>query len=257
VNPKLNDFAPAPDLLAGRIIAITGATEGIGRALAKGFAAHGATVIALARNLERLETLFDEIVSAGHPEPVLQPTDLEGFRADHAQQLAHAIGNQFGRLDGLLHNASLLGPRLPLSHYDPAAFSRVMTVNVESAFLLTQAFLPVLEEGTDPLVLFTSSGVGRKPRAYWGAYAVSKAATEAVMQLFADEGENLSKVRFASLNPGGTRTNMRAQAFPGEDPMSLPTPEDLLPAYLWCFGAAQDFALNGTALDARTMLGLV
>jgi NAD(P)-dependent dehydrogenase (short-subunit alcohol dehydrogenase family) len=131
-----------------------------------------------------------------------------------------------------------------------------MTVNLESTFLLTQAFLPVLEEGTDPLVLFTSSGVGRKPRAYWGAYAVSKAGTEAVMQLFADEGENLSKVRFASMNPGGTRTNMRAQAFPGEDPMSLPTPEDLLTAYLWCFGAAQDFALNGAALDARAMLGL-
>ncbi|MGD1989418.1 MAG: SDR family NAD(P)-dependent oxidoreductase, partial [Pseudomonadales bacterium] len=113
MNPTLNTFTPAPDLLAGRIIAITGATEGIGRALAKGFAAHGATVIALARNLDRLESLFDEIVGAGHPEPVLQPTDLEGFRADHAQQLANAIGNQFGRLDGLLHNASLLGPRLP------------------------------------------------------------------------------------------------------------------------------------------------
>ncbi len=252
----LSTFSPAADLLKDRVIAITGATEGIGRAVAKSFAAHGATVIALARSLERLESLFDEIVGAGHPEPILQPTDLEGFRADHAQQLAHAIGNQFGRLDGLLHNASLLGPRLPLSHYDPAAFSRLMTVNLESAFLLTQAALPLLEEGTDPLVLFTASGVGRKPRAYWGAYAVSKAATEALMQLFTDEGENLSKIRFATLNPGGTRTNMRAQAYPGEDPMTLPTPEDLLPAYLWCFGASRNAVLSGAALDARALLGL-
>ena len=177
MNPTLNTFTPAPDLLAGRIIAITGATEGIGRALAEGFAAHGATVIALARNLERLESLFDEIVSAGHPEPTLQPTDLEGFRADHAQQLAHAIGNQFGHLDGLLHNASLLGPRLPLSHYDPA-FSRVMTVNLGSAFLLAGIPARAGKGFADPLVLFTSSGVGRKPRAYWNAYAISKAGTE-------------------------------------------------------------------------------
>jgi NAD(P)-dependent dehydrogenase (short-subunit alcohol dehydrogenase family) len=243
------------DLLRDRVIVVTGASEGIGRAAARTLAAHGATVVAFARTVSRLESLYDEIVGAGHPEPVIQGVDLEGIDAGACATLSHALGDQFGRIDGLLHNASLLGPRVPLSVYDPAAWRRVLSVNLDSNFLLTQAFLPLLEAGTDPLVLFTSSGVGLTPRAYWGAYAVSKAGTEALMRIFADELENLSPIRFVSLNPGGTRTAMRAAAFPGEDPMTLPTPDDLMPLYLWLFGASRAVAdLSGRSIDARSWL---
>lgn len=250
------DFTAPADLLAGRVILVTGAGDGIGRTAARTFAAHGATVVGIGRTISKLETLYDEIVAAGHPEPVIQGVDLAGVGRDECVQLAEAIGSQFGRLDGLLHNASLLGPRVPLDGYDAAAWRQVMAANLDSNFLLTQALMPWLEDGTDPMVLFTSSGAGLRPRAYWGAYAVSKAGTEALMRVFADEQENLSAIRFASLNPGGTRTAMRAGAFPGEDPNTLPTPADLMPLYLWLFGVAPKAECNGMTFDARELLGL-
>jgi NAD(P)-dependent dehydrogenase (short-subunit alcohol dehydrogenase family) len=250
------DFSPAPDLLAGRVILVTGASEGIGRAAARTFAAHGATVVAVARTIERLESLYDEIVGAGHPEPVIQGVDLAGVTDADCVQIADAIGSAFGRLDGVLHNASLLGARLPLERYPPEDWRRVMAVNVDSAFLLTRALLPWMEDAPDPTVLFTSSGAGLRPRAYWGAYAVSKAATEALMRVFADELENLAPVKIASLNPGGTRTAMRQAAFPGEDPNTLPAAEDLMPLYLWVFGAATKAEIHGETLDARGLLGI-
>lgn len=250
------DFRPAPDLLAGRVILVTGASEGIGRAAATSFAAHGATVVAVARGVERLESLYDEIVAAGHPEPVIQGVDLAGVTEADCIQVADAIGRGFGRIDGVLHNASLLGARLPLEQYPAEDWRRVMAVNVDAQFLLTRALLPWMEDAADPTVLFTSSGAGLRPRAYWGAYAVSKAATEALMRVFADEMENLAPVKFASLNPGGTRTAMRAAAFPGEDPNTLPAAEDLMPLYLWVFGAATKAEINGETLDARGLLGI-
>jgi NAD(P)-dependent dehydrogenase (short-subunit alcohol dehydrogenase family) len=249
-------FRADADLLAERVLLVTGAGDGIGRAAALAFAAHGATVIAVGRTVPKLERLYDEIVAAGHPEPVIQGVDLSGVGADDCRQLAEAIGGQFGRLDGVLHNASLLGPRLPLERYDADEWRRVMATNLDADFLLTQALLPWLEDGRDPLVLFTSSGAGLRPRAYWGAYAVSKAGIEALMRVFADELENVSPIRCASINPGGTRTAMRAAAFPGEDPGSQPTPEQLMPLYLWLFGAASKEESNGVTFDARELLGL-
>lgn len=259
-------WQPATDLLADKVIAITGAGAGIGRAAARAFAAHGATVLLFGRTLAKLEAVYDEILSAGHPEPVIQVVSLAGVTAEDCQQLAAAIDASFDRLDGLLHNASVLGPRVPLGGYDPVAWQEVMATNLNSNFLLTQALLPLLEaSGTrtdmaeaqlgSPLVLFTGSGVGLRPRAYWGAYAVAKAGVEALMKVFADENENISPVRFASINPGGTRTAMRAAAVPGEDPDTLPTPEDLMPLYLWLFGAS-DKAIHGQSISARDLLGL-
>lgn len=247
------DWQAPSDLLKDRFIAVTGAGAGIGRAAARAFAAHGATVLLLGRTQSHLESVSDEIVAAGDPEPIIQAVDLRGVSQDDCVQLANAIDQHCGRLDGLLHNASMLGPRLPLTHYDADAWHAVMATNLNACFLLTQACLPLLEAGSNPLVLFTGSGAGLRPRAYWGAYAVSKAATEALMKVFADEAEQISKVRFASLNPGGTRTAMRAAAFPGEDPSTLPTPESLMPVYLWLFGAS-DSAINGQSIDARQWL---
>ncbi|MEE4299453.1 MAG: YciK family oxidoreductase, partial [Pseudomonadales bacterium] len=223
------DWTASPDLLADRVILVTGASEGIGRCAAKTFAAHGATVIAVARTVPRLESLYDEIVAAGHPEPVIQGVDLAGLTMSDCRQLADASGEAFGRVDGVLHNGGLLGDRVPLDRFDPETWRRVMAANLDACFLLTQAVLPWLEHGTDPRVIFTSSGAGLRPRAYWGAYAVSKAGVEALMRVFADENERVTKTAFATLNPGGTRTRMRTAAVPGEDAMRLPTPEDLMP----------------------------
>ncbi len=252
-------WQPPADLLAGRVIAVTGAGAGIGRAAAHSFAAHGATVLLFGRNEAKLIDVYDEIVAAGNPEPVIQAVNLAGVTAEDSSRLAAAIDEGFGRLDGLLHNASVLGPRVPLAHYDPDKWHEVIATNLTSNFLLTQALLPLLEAAGErapsPLVLFTGSGAGLRPRAYWGAYAVAKAGVEALMKVFADESENISTVRFASINPGGTRTAMRAAAFPGEDPATLPTPADLMPLYLWLFGVA-DAAVHGRSIEAREWLAL-
>ena len=250
------DWTPAADLLADRVILVTGASEGIGRCAALTFAAHGATVIAVARTVARLESLYDEIVAAGHPEPVIQGVDLTGLSMNDCRQLADAMGEAFGRVDAVLHNGGLLGDRVPLDRFDPETWRRVMAANLDACFLLTQALFPWLEHGTDPRVIFTTSGAGIRPRAYWGAYSVSKAGIEALMRVFADENEHVARTAFASLNPGGTRTSMRAAAVPGEDAMTLPAPEDLMPFYLWVFGAASKAELNGHTLDARAALGI-
>ena len=250
------DWTAPADLLADRIVLVTGASEGIGRCAARTFAAHGATVVAVARSIPRLEALYDEIVAAGHPEPVIQGVDLSGVTAMDCRQLADAMGEALGRVDAVLHNASLLGDRVPLDRYDPETWRRVLATNLDAGFMLTQALMPWLEHGRSPRVLFTSSGAGLRPRAYWGAYSVSKAGTEALMRVFADENEHLTPVAFATIDPGGTRTAMRAAAVPGEDPSLLPTPEDLMPLYLWLLGAATKAEINGRTIVARAELGI-
>ena len=250
------DWAADGDLLAGRVVLVTGASRGIGRTAARTFAAHGATVVAVARDVPALEALHDEITGAGHPPPILQGVDLTGVTEGDCRMLVEAIGEECGRLDAVLHNASLLGARVPLAGYDATTWRQVIAANLDACFLLTQAALPWLEDAPAPRVLFTSSGAGLRPRAYWGAYAVSKAGVEALMRVFADEADNVSPVAFATLNPGGTRSDMRAAAFPGEDPQTLPTPEALMPLYLWLLGAAEREAVNGRAFDARAELGI-
>jgi NAD(P)-dependent dehydrogenase (short-subunit alcohol dehydrogenase family) len=247
-------YTPAADCLADRVILVTGAGDGIGRAAARTFALHGAHVILLGRTRSKLEAVFDWIEGHTDTRPVIVPADLEALDDTSASALVDAIEGEFGRLDGLLHNASLLGPRVPVSHYDSAAWQRVMQVNAHAPFLLTRSLLGLLEASGSASVVFTSSSVGRRGRAYWGAYAVSKFATEGLMQVLADEHEHSGKVRFNSLNPGATRTTMRAAAYPGENPADVPTPEAKMDVYLYLFEAASR-ALNGVALDARDWAG--
>lgn len=230
------NYNPPQDLLNDRVVLVTGAGDGIGRVAALSFAAHGATVILLGRTNSKLEAVYDEIEAAGHPQPVIFEVDLQSAGMEDYRALADAIAAEFGRLDGLLHNASILGERSPISSYKPQLWQEVMQVNVNAEFMLTQALLPMLEAAPAAAVVFTSSGVGRKGRAHWGAYAVSKFATEGLMQVLADELENISTIRVNSLNPGATRTRMRASAYPGEDPGTLKTPQDIMPAYLYLMG---------------------
>jgi len=247
-------YAPDPRCLGDRVILVTGAGDGIGRSAAKTFACHGAHVVLLGRSRSKLEAVFDWIEANSDTRPVIVPCDLEALDDASADALVDAIAGEFGRLDGLLHNASLLGPRLPVALYDSRQWQRVMQVNAYAPFLLTRSLLGLLDKGTDASVVFTSSSVGRQGRAYWGAYAVSKFALEGLSQVLADEHENAGRIRFNSLNPGATRTRMRASAYPGEDPAGVATPEQKMDIYLYLFEQASRH-LNGAALDARDWPG--
>ncbi len=241
--------APA-DLLKDRIILVTGAGEGIGRAAAWQYAAHGATVVLLGRTLEKLESLYDEIESAGYPQPAIVPMNLDSASEHDYIELSNQLFDEFGHLDGVLHNAGLLGMRTPIEHYDPITWEQVMRVNVQAPFLMTQTLLPLLQRSSDASIIFTSSGVGRKGRAYWGAYAVSKFATEGMMQVLADELDNNPNIRVNAINPGATRTQMRAFAYPAEPPENNPTPAAIMPLYLYLMGP-DSRQVNGQSLDAQ------
>ncbi|GHC26919.1 YciK family oxidoreductase [Aidingimonas halophila] len=244
------DYQAPPDLLQGRVILVTGAGDGIGRAAAKRYAAHGATVILLGRTIPKLEAVYDEIEAAGGPQPAIYPLNLEGASLTDYQHMAETLDKEFGRLDGLLHNAGLLGRLTPFEQYDPALWEQVMQVNINGPIWMTQSLLPLLKQSEDASVIFTSSSVGRKGRAFWGAYAVSKFATEGFVEILADEQENVSSIRINSLNPGATRTQMRKTAYPGEDPATLRTPEDIMPTYLWLMGP-ESREHSGERFDAQ------
>jgi NAD(P)-dependent dehydrogenase (short-subunit alcohol dehydrogenase family) len=239
-----------PQELAGRVIAITGAGDGIGRALALAAAAHGAEVILIGRTVRKLEAVFDAIRAAHHPEPTIAPLDLETALAPAYDQLALAIRNRYGRLDGLVHNAGILGPLTPIEQYDVPTWCRLMHINVTAAFALTQVLLPALRAAPDGSVLFTTSGVGRRGRAYWGGYAVSKFAIEGLTQVLAAELEGISAVRVNAINPGRTRTAMRRQAYPAEDPNTLPEPAAIVGPYLSLLGPAAR-AVTGRSFDCQ------
>ncbi|WP_026375064.1 YciK family oxidoreductase [Aestuariibacter salexigens] len=226
----MHDYSPTPDYLKNRVILVTGAGDGIGRQAALEYAAYGATVILLGRTVKKLEAVYDEIVAANGPEPAIVPMDLKGATVKHYQDMAVTIEQQFGALHGILHNASLLGHLSPFKEIQENEYNDIMRVNVHADFFMTQALLPVLLKADNASVIFTSSGVGSKGRAFWGSYAISKFATEGMMQVIADEYDN-STLRFNCINPGKTRTAMRASAYPAEDPLTLRTPEEIMGVY--------------------------
>jgi NAD(P)-dependent dehydrogenase (short-subunit alcohol dehydrogenase family) len=240
------------DELAGRVIAVTGASAGIGRAVALECARHGASVILVGRSERKLSGVLAEIEAL--PEDRRDSTvavfDLERALAKDYDHLADAVLERFGRLDGLLHNAALLGMLSPIEHYDVPTWCRVLHVNLTAAFALTQVLLPALKRSSDAAVLFTSSGVGRRGKAYWGAYAVSKFGVEGLTQMLAAELSDISAVRVNAINPGATRTRMRAQAYPAENPAELPGPEAVTRAYLALLGPASR-GVTGGSFDAQ------
>lgn len=244
------DYRPAPDLLNDRVILVTGASDGIGRAASESFAAHGATVVLLGRSVKKLEAVYDAITAAGEPEPAIYPLDMQGANESDYNELAERIKKEYGRLDGLLHNAGILGDLSPIEHYNVMTWQRVMHINVNAAFVLTKACLPLLYASPDASVVFTSSGVGRKGRAYWGAYAVSKFGAEAMAQILADETEARGTLRVNCINPGATKTKMRLKAYPAEDRSKLPEPEDVLAPYLYLFGPDSK-GVTGESFDAQ------
>lgn len=229
-------YSPPPDLLRNRIVLITGASDGIGKAVARAAAAHGATVILHGRNVRKLEAVYDSILKAGAPRPSILPLDFEKAGPAEYEQLVAAIEKEFGRLDVLLHNAGMLGERAPIEHYDVAKWMRTLHVNVNAPFILTRSCLPLLKRSQDPSIVFTSSGVVARPRAFWGAYLVSKWASDGLMHMLADELENAPAMRVNSINPGKVKTNMRLQAYPAEDRSKLPEADSIVAPYLYLFG---------------------
>ena len=244
------NWQPLPACLSDKSILVTGAGDGIGRAAARAYAAYGATVILLGKTQGKLEQVYDEIVAAGHPEPVILTLDLQYLTPPMAEELANQLGEMFGKLDGLLHNAALLGSLTSIEDYSPERWSQVMQVNVHAEFLLTHALLPLMREADEASILFTSSSVGREGRAFWGAYAVSKFAVEGMAQVLAEELEGVSQIRVNTINPGATRTRMRAAAYPGEDPNSRPTADSLMPLWIYLM-CSESREISGQRFDAQ------
>jgi NAD(P)-dependent dehydrogenase (short-subunit alcohol dehydrogenase family) len=231
----IRHYSPAADLLKDRVILVTGAGDGVGRAVAKVYAAHGATVILLGRTIKKLEQVYDEIESADHPQPAIFPMNLETATAKDYDDLGDTIKNEFGRLDGLLNNAAQVGGLTPIQHYNIELWARIITINLSAPFLICQECIPLLEQAQDPAIVFSTDDC---TRAYWGAYGVAKHGQEGLLKILADELDSDRPVRVNGIDTGPVRTNLRAQNYPGEDPNTLPTPEDVVPPYLYFMGPA-------------------
>ncbi|RHW74911.1 YciK family oxidoreductase [Colwellia sp. RSH04] len=237
------------DCLKNKTILVTGAGTGIGKAAAITYARLGATVILLGKTVSKLEAVYDEIVNAGGDEPAIIPLDMKGATKQNYIDMSTTIAQQFGKLDGALLNASMLGELSPFTQIHEQIFDDVMNVNVKAQLLISQALIPTLQLAEKASLVFTSSGVGQKGRAYWGPYSFSKFATEGMMEVIADEYEN-SNLRTNAINPGATRTAMRSTAYPAEDKDALPAPEEIMPLYVYLM-SDESIKINGETLKAQ------
>jgi len=233
---SIADWQPSAGLLDQRTILITGAADGIGYALSKACAAAGATVVILDRNVKGLEKLYDEIVSAKHPEPAIYPLDLKGASADDYQTLADTLSEEFGQLHGLVHNAATLGALIPLANFDDELWFDTLQVNLNAPYLLTKACLPIMKKATDASIIFTADTVGRTGKAYWGAYGVSKAGLENLMMMLSQELEENTGIRVNSIDPGSVRTVLRVIAYPAEERSQMNAPADVVNPFLYLLG---------------------
>ncbi len=247
---ELKHYRAPPGSMAGRVVLVTGASDGIGRALSVALAEAGATVGLLGRTQRKLEATYDEIVSVGGPTPALLPFNLEIAGADTYDALFSALDSEFGRLDGLAHLAGILGTRSPIEHFDVPTWCKVLHVNLTAPFILTQTLMPLLRRSQAASVVFTSSGVGRAGRAYWGAYAASKFGVEGLNQVLADELRSTTAIRSNCVNPGAVRTYMRLQAYPAEDRSALPEPREVLGPFLYLLGP-DSVGVNGESFDSQ------
>lgn len=246
---SMYDYAITDNCLVNKVILVTGAGSGIGRQASLTYARLGATVILLGKTVEKLEKVYDEIVGAGHPEPAIIPLDLKGATQQNYIDMSTTIVQQFGKLDGALLNASMLGELTPYTHIHQQIWDDVLKVNVTAQHLLAQALIPALLKAENASLVFTSSGVGNKGRAYWGAYSVSKFATEGLMQVIADEYD-ASTLRVNAINPGATATPMRSVAYPAEDQNTIATPEAIMPLYVYLM-SNDSVKTNGQVLKAQ------
>ena len=222
--------------ILNKSILITGSSDGIGKSLAIEFSKLGANIILLGRNSEKLDAVYDLLdhshVSQKH---LILEADLALLSNESAQEIFIAISQEFEVLDGIIHNAALLGTMSSLEDYDLSSWDEVMKVNLRAPFILTKTLKVMLENASLPRLIFTSSGVANKGRSFWGAYSVSKFGVKGLAEIFKDELEATTKIKVFNFDPGKTRTNMRAAAYPAEDPNTLKSPTELIDCYLWFF----------------------
>ena len=221
------------DHLKDKNILITGASKGIGRSLAINLSKHKANVILLARNEDLLDTLYDEIKEKYNTNPMIIGCDLSQFEEDEAQEIANVVSKNYKCLDALINNASILKKMSSVNDYDLKSWKKVLNVNLTSAFLLSKYLMPLMMDSKLPRIIFTSSGVANKGKAYWGAYSVSKAGIKNLSEILNDELNSLTNFKVFNFNPKETRTEMRALAYPAENPSSVKAPDELINYYLW------------------------
>ncbi len=243
------NYQPKKDAFSNKLILVTGAADGIGRAVSLSLAKHGATVILLDKKTRHLEKLYDQIKDLGYPEPVMLPFDLLNCSPENCQVIFEGIQKDFGKLDGLLHNAAELGSPAPLEQYDAEYWQKVMMTNLQAPFFLTQSLIPLLRESKNSQILFTSDDSGRHPAAFFGAYAIASGAIETQMKIWAEELENASDIKVNSIDPGPIRTSLRRRSHPGESQDALLAPQKITPAYLKILSADHD--LHGDAISLQ------
>ena len=219
--------------LENKVILVTGAGDGIGKAAAISYASHGAKVILLGKTLSNLENTYDEIIKQGYEDPSISLLDLSKADGNDYDDLRDNLANNYKHLDGLLLNASILGDRSPIEDYDISVWVQTLHINLTAQFILVKTLLPVLHLSNKASVIFTSSGVGKIGKAFWGAYSVSKFGIEGLSQILSNEHSNDKSTRFNCINPGAIDTKMRKAAYPLENPMNLLKPQDIMEKYLW------------------------
>ena len=229
----INLYQSNQTTLKDRVILITGATRGIGKAVALECARLGATVLMLAKDLKRLEQTYDEIIAQEAPQPAILNIDLEVAGADDYQKVADSIEKEFGRLDGLLHNAGRVGGLTPLQNIDIQNWSKIITLHMHAPFLLSRACIPLLKQSPDPSILFT---VDETNKAYWGAYGVSKYGQVSLLKILADELDGDKKIRVNGIHPGIVRTDLRTHNYPGINPKEFPAPETVTSPFIYFLG---------------------
>ena len=238
------------NLLKDKVILVTGGGSGIGRQAGLTFAAFGAEVILLGKNSSNLNETYSLFEKNNLKKPILQAIDFEIAEEEDFKKISEEVLKEFGKLDGLLNNAGILGTKTSIQNYDINEWRRVSKINFESSLLLTRSLLPVLQIPDNSSIVFTSSGVGRKGKAYWGAYAISKFATEGLVQILSEELEKTSGIRVNAINPGAVQTKMRAQAYPAEDPKTLKNPKEIMNAYLFLMGI-DSLGITGKSIEAQ------
>jgi NAD(P)-dependent dehydrogenase (short-subunit alcohol dehydrogenase family) len=230
------NYAPAPDVLAGRTVLLTGAGSGLGQTLALELARCGATVILLGKTIANLEQTYDKIMAQQSPEPAIYPLNLETAKPGDFDDLAASIEQNLGKLDAVLHNAALLHLRSPLASYPTDAWFRMIQVNLNAAFMLSKACLPLLEQSSAGRLVFTADRQSREHHAFWGAYGVCKSALETLTQMFAEEKSEASALRINAIDPGPRDTPARRRLFPAALPSNAEKNPGLIP-YLYLLSA--------------------
>ena len=245
-----NPHKPSKNVLKGKTILITGAGDGIGRSAAINYASEGATVILLGKTKAKLEKVYDDIEKNGYPTPSISLMNLLMAKTNDYQNLIDNLLTEFNQLDGLLLNAAILGDRTPIEQYDVQKWIETIHINLTSQFILVKTLLPALKKSKDASVVFTTSGVGKIGKAFWGAYSVSKFGIEGLSQILSEEFDNDSSIRFNCINPGAVRTKMRKAAYPLENPENLLEPEEIMEKYLWLM-TEESKNITGESFDCQ------